>query len=324
MQVQTADLPPMNFPAMLGPQGQTMPLAEGDTGTEQTISVIRQLVDQGAKDPEVNRAACAIFQMFRVPAHDLDGERRAIYQWVLRNIRFTSDIYGKETVRTAREILTVRSGDCDDINGVLIPALLTTIGQRVRLVTISSVSAAPQPFTHIYCEAWDGKKWIAMDAARISPAYGKGPEKYTRKRVWDLSEESFTDVQGLSGFAGGGNMRMAAFDPRKRYLTGRGGLRGSVPIDFLGLGRLGDDGSVDWTAIDNSIAAAGTGAANVIRALNTPVAPVVQSTPYGTIITTAQGTQIIPSTNPLANISPTTLLMIGGIGLLFVMMKGNQ
>jgi hypothetical protein len=314
MQIQTQDLPAMNFPAMIGAGSQVMPLADGDIGTAETIAAIRQLVDQGSTDPEVNRAAIAIIQQFRVPAHDLDGERRAIYQWVLRNIRFTRDIYGKETLRTAREILSV-------INGVLIPALLTTIGQRVRLVTIAGVAAAPDTFTHIYCEAWDGRRWLPLDAARVSAAYGKGPEKFSRKRVWELADETFTDVQGLSGFAGG-NMRMG-FDPRARYLTGMRGHRGMgrVPIDYLGLGQ--DPGSFDWTALDKAIATGATGAANIIRSIDAPSAPLIQTTPYGTVVTTAQGTQIIPPSSPFGGISTSTLMLLG-LGLVAVVMLGKK
>jgi len=63
----------------------------------------------------------------RIQAFDFVGEIRSIFDWVRRNIRFFKDIDGVETLRTAREILTIRGGDCDDINAVLLPSLLLTI-----------------------------------------------------------------------------------------------------------------------------------------------------------------------------------------------------
>ena len=50
-------------PAPLG--ALSMPLMERDAGTAQTIDQIRQLVDQGSKDPLVNRTALAIVQRVR-------------------------------------------------------------------------------------------------------------------------------------------------------------------------------------------------------------------------------------------------------------------
>ncbi|MGH7185709.1 MAG: transglutaminase-like domain-containing protein, partial [Pseudomonadota bacterium] len=163
-----------------------------------------------------------------LPQFDFAAERRVVFDWVRRNIRFVRDIEGKETLRTAREILTVRAGDCDDINGILLPSLLGTIGHRCRLVTISSHPQAPEVFSHIYAEVYDHGRWIPVDAARRDPRLGRAPAHFIRKRVWSLSSDDFRDVAGLGYYT----PRMAyapigprvlmgqPFDPRRRYLTG--------------------------------------------------------------------------------------------------------
>jgi hypothetical protein len=175
-----------------------MSLSGGDTGTAETIAVIRQLVDEGIKDPEVNRAAIGIVKAAGVRPFDFDGEQRAIYNFVLKQIRFTRDIAGKETLRTPREILAIRAGDCDD-KSILIAALLGTIGHRVRLVTVKANPLAPGLFSHIYPEVYSRGRWVALDAARRDPALGRSPTKYFQKRVWSLTSDEYADVRGLNG-----------------------------------------------------------------------------------------------------------------------------
>ena len=180
-------------------QSITLPLADGDRGTEQTIQYIRQLVDQGVKDPTINHTAIDIVRS--VPAHDDLAEVRAIYNWVRANVRFVKDIADKETLRPAGVILDVRAGDCDDINAILLPALLGTIGYRTRVVTIASNPAAPEVFSHVYCEVLVSGQWIALDAARPGAVFGRAPDHYSRKRIWSLSNAAFQDVSmGRLGF----------------------------------------------------------------------------------------------------------------------------
>src|SRR5947209_9321724 len=152
-----------------------MPLPGGDRGTEATVAQIRKLVHAGMTDQVVNRLAMQIVHAAGVQQFNFAGEVQAIFQWVLRNIRFFKDPDGIETLRTAREILAVQGGDCDDINGVLLPSLLLTIGHPVRLVTISNSPDSPQLFSHIYCEVEINGQWVPLDAARRDPGFGKGP-----------------------------------------------------------------------------------------------------------------------------------------------------
>ena len=236
------------------PAAITMPLSGGDQGTIETIAQMCRLVDEGSRDPEINRAALGIVQAARVPQFQFEAERQAIYRWVRRNIRFFRDIDGKETLRAARETMAVRGGDCDDFT-ILICALLKTIGQRVRIVTISSNHRAPETFSHVFPEVRNERgRWIPVDAARKAPRYGRGPNHWYRRREWDIEDGTYSDVAGLgmmgctscpSGFRA---PQMGTYRPRYR------GLRG-----------MGDDG-VDWSAVTAAIPSITTGTANIITA----------------------------------------------------------
>lgn len=175
---------------------ESFPLAEGDAGVVQTIRQMRRLIEQGKKDPAVHECAAWILRASRVPAYDWIGEARAIYEWVKRSIRFTRDVYGKETLHSAPEILRLGIGDCDDFT-ILICSLLGTIGIKSRIVTVSNRGEDPEQFSHVYPEARVEDRWIPLDAARRNPYFGRAPENFFRKRIWDTSSDEYVDIQGL-------------------------------------------------------------------------------------------------------------------------------
>lgn len=268
-------------------------IADGDLGTAQTIDKIRKLVHDGMTDQLVNRTAIAIVRQSGVPQFDFLGEIKSIYEWVLRSIRFVRDIYQVETLRSAREIILVGAGDCDDINSILLPSLLLTIGAHVRLVTISANAEDPHSFSHIYCEVElpDGS-WLALDAARKNPAFGKQPMYYFRKRVWSLGDSSYKDMKGLGGY----------------YRD---------PAGYLG----------DFTDIASGIAdiigAGGTAAAGIINTLNRPqiippgfttnpaTGQLVPINPSGTLIASSAPGGVLAS----ASGSIPNWLLYGGLAL---------
>lgn len=185
------------------------PLPGGDAGVAKTMRLIRQLVDAAIKDPFINRTAIQILQQSNAPQYDQCAAAQTIYEWVHRNIRYVQDPVGKETVRPANVILEVRAGDCDDINGVLIPSLLGTIGITTRGVTIAAAPGSDD-FTHIYAEAMLDGRWVALDAARPNVSFGQAPEVYHRRAEWPLTGSEVGQGGYLAGMAGLGD---AATDP---------------------------------------------------------------------------------------------------------------
>ncbi|MGH8864428.1 MAG: transglutaminase-like domain-containing protein [Burkholderiales bacterium] len=314
----------MHLEAHAATRAQSIPLAAGDAGTAQTIAAMRRLIEEGKKDPAVHETAATILQGVR--AFDWNGERRAIYEWVRRNIRFTRDVYGKETLHSAREILRLRIGDCDDYT-VLLCALLATVGHKTRIVTISSNDEDPEQFSHVYPEVFAEGTWIAIDAARRNPAYSLAPERFHRKRIWDTSSPEYVDVAGLNG--------MSSVNPRPGALPSA--YRADVyplfrqprAIPLRGLGHYGRrrvrDLGVDWSEIADVITAGGQTTANIIAASRaspynlypTTGAGVAQRVPYGGVIQPTPGGGIFAG-----GINPTWLLLGGGL-LLVVMLRGR-
>jgi len=176
-----------------------MPLAAGDAGTAQTVGLIRLAVDRAVANPEVRETAARILQS--IPAYDDLAEARAVYEWVLENIRYTRDPVNREMVSDAAWTLRHRIGDCDDINAVLLPALLMTIGFPVRIVTIANDSMDPDSFAHVYAEVQVHGEWIPLDAAREGARFAIPPARAYRKRIWSLTENSYQDAPGV-GLAG--------------------------------------------------------------------------------------------------------------------------
>ncbi len=314
---------------------QSMPLAGGDAGVAQTIRAMRRLIEQGKKDPKVHEAAAVIIRSAGVPAFDWAGEVQAIYTWVLGNIRFTRDVYGKETLHAAPEILRLQIGDCDDFT-ILLCSLLGTIGHKTRILTISKPEDE-RNFSHVFPQVLLNGHWVTVDAARRNAAIGRNPENVERVRVWDTASDNFVDVEGLAGpramhgpAGRSPNALPGAYpayvaDPRFRNLRGhsiRGlGRYGAAEVRRVLGGRgMGDDG-VDWSAITQAISAGATGAANIISA--------TRASPYNLFPTTAIGQKQLPP--PIYNQGPagvaSTLswaVPIGGALLLAAVVMGGK
>jgi Transglutaminase-like superfamily len=276
---------------------QRIPHLDGDPGVAQTISQMRRLIEEGKKDPLVHQTAAKILTTARVPAFAWEQEARAIFDWVRRNIRFTRDVDGHETLHGAADIIQLGIGDCDDFT-VLMLSLAGSIGAAGRIVTISTDHGADREFTHVYPEVEVNGRWISLDAARLHPAFGKSPEHFTRKRVWSLDpSEGYADMSGLGpvgsiapGQGPQGAWRADVFPPFRNAAGLRAGGMGSylrgpvvpppsqrrtrVPQGFGNYGpaaarKLGQD-NVDWSGISQAITTATQGTANIIRAENTP------------------------------------------------------
>lgn len=305
---------------------QSEPLLEGDDGTAQTIAYIRQLVDQGKKDPFVNRFTGTLLRRARVAPYDDAGEIRAIFEGVLRHVRFTKDPEGKECLRPARTTLEWGFGDCDDINAILLPSMLGTVGYRTRIVTIASHPAAPAQFTHVYCEVLFRGRWIALDAARKGTKIGVPPARSFRKRVWSIDDDSFQDVRGIGCDASG---------PCARCAMTRRSLGATMTHYRLGpLGRvyrasaLGQDG-FDWGSFTDIANAIGKNTTSIISAARAPAGIVYPAMPvYPSVPGLLPGGGVsatvgLPGVSAVGALSSNTLLL-GGLALVAVVLLARR
>jgi len=313
----------------------TLPLSGGDAGTAETVAQMCRLVDEGSKDPEVNRLALAILRTAHVPEFNFEGERRAIYQWFRKNIRFLRDIEGKETLRAARETLANQMGDCD-CQTIAMLALLKTIGQRVRIVTVATQPQAPEQFSHVFAEVRDERgRWIPMDAARKKPRYGLAPRGWFRRYGWDTEsckpvdldrpeEAADFDDDGIGALNGLGVMGRG----RTSTVTHGWGLRGPgsarmAPRRMM-RGQLRGLG-IDWGDVTGAIQAGTTGAAQIIaasRAAPITLAPAAMTPQAQAGLFAAQQQASGASSLSLSTV-PSWMWILGGGLLLVVAMKGR-
>ena len=160
---------------------QSTYVPKGFAGTMATVGHITRLILEGAKDMVVRGAAIQVFRAQGIaPKHYL-GEIEALFHWVQRQVRYTRDIHRVELLHSARRLLQIRAGDCDDMT-ILLGALLESTGHPVRLVLIGSNPRKPRRFSHIYLEVMLKGHWIALDATMDRPM-GWAPNAPNRQVV---------------------------------------------------------------------------------------------------------------------------------------------
>ena len=154
-------------------------IPKGYAGTRKTVGLIARLVRQGAKDFCVRQKAIDILLERGVRPKDYLSEIRTLFQWVSRNIRYTRDIYRVELLHTARRMLQLRAGDCDDMV-ILLGAMLKSIGHPVRLALVGFNPRKPNLFTHIYLEVFHKGWWTALDPTVRRPMGWAPPAHHKR------------------------------------------------------------------------------------------------------------------------------------------------
>lgn len=145
------------------PRIRILRVPKGTRGTLQTARIIAGLTRAGAKDFYVRQKAIEIFRLNGVRPKDRWGEVNALFAWVKRNIRYTRDIFRVELLHSARRMLELRAGDCDDMS-ILLGAMLIATGHPVRLALVGFNPGRPHVYSHIYPEVNVRGRWLAVDA----------------------------------------------------------------------------------------------------------------------------------------------------------------
>src|SRR5262245_47073879 len=152
----------------VAPRIRIVRVPRGTPGTLVTARLIAELIRCGAKDFCVRQHAIHVFRRARVRPKDRLGEVSALFRWVRQHIRYTRDIYRVELLHTARRMLELRAGDCDDMT-ILLGAMLMATGHPVRLVLVGFRPNKPNAYSHIYPEVNVGGRWLALDATMNRP-----------------------------------------------------------------------------------------------------------------------------------------------------------
>lgn len=169
------------------PRIRILRVPKGTRGTLTTAKLISRIIQDSAKDFYVRQKSIEVFRVYGVPAKDRFGEVCALFDFVKRNIRYTRDIFRVELLHTARRMLELRAGDCDDMT-ILLGAMLLSTGHPVRLVLAGFKREQPHVYTHIYPEVNVGGRWLAIDATVNKPIGWAPPAIW--KRICELTKEN--------------------------------------------------------------------------------------------------------------------------------------
>ena len=150
------------------PRIRVLRVPRGTKGTLATAKIIAGLLQDGARDFYVRQKAIQIFRAAGVQPKNRMGEVCALFDFVKRNVRYTRDIFRVELLHSARRMLELRAGDCDDMT-ILLGALLLSTGHPVRLVLAGFRRNRPHAYSHIYPEVNVRGRWLAVDATRSNP-----------------------------------------------------------------------------------------------------------------------------------------------------------
>ncbi len=145
------------------PQVNLALIPKGYLGTQTTLKHIQVLIRAGAKDFYVRQKAIDILLEKAVQPKNYWGEIKALFEWMQQNVRYTKDPFRVEVLHSARRLLELRAGDCDDMT-ILLGSMLESIGHPVRLVVTGPDPLRPKLFSHIYLEAFHQGQWIPLDA----------------------------------------------------------------------------------------------------------------------------------------------------------------
>ena len=177
------------FSRYVVPRIQILRVPRGTTGTLATAGIIADLIQQGARDFYVRQKAIEVFRAYQVPPKNRFGEVCALFDFVKRNIRYTRDIFRVELLHSARRMLELKAGDCDDMT-ILLGAMLLSTGHPVRLVLAGFKRNRPHLYSHIYPEVFVQGRWIAADATADKPIGWAPPALW--KRICDVQKERTT------------------------------------------------------------------------------------------------------------------------------------
>jgi len=173
----------------------------GWSGTQQTVEHVQALIRSGAKDFYVRQKAIDILLEKQVKPKDYLAEMKALFEWVQQHIRYTKDTVQVEVLHSAKRMLELRAGDCDDM-AILLGAMLEAIGHPVRLALSGPDPLRQDLFTHIYLEVFHKGDWIPLDATMPHPM-GWAPSTMVKKiiaieRRSNMMAEDM-ELQGIGG-----------------------------------------------------------------------------------------------------------------------------
>lgn len=214
-------------------------ISNGETGTDQTIEIISNIVNESLKRPDVRLLAHRILREAGLSSRDGYKVASALTDWVRKHIRYVKDPIGVETVQSPEVTLKITSGDCDD-HVVLISALMQSIGIPIRYVV---VGRNRQQFSHIYIQGLIGSSWREIDTTipgRIGRA-GQLPVKKIYNNNGGRGMSGYVLNPGLAG--------SPEVVPVRRSTLSKAAYMSAINV----LQKNWNSGIIDKTDLDSSI-----------------------------------------------------------------------
>ena len=156
-----------------------MEIPEGAAGTRATLALMRDLVIEYRKNPEIRNLAAQLVR--DLDGKDYVGEVKAVHRFVRDNMRYLRDIADVETLHTPIELLMSKQGDCDD-QATLVATLLQSIGHPVRFMVIGF---APGQYDHVYTESKIGDRWFSVETTEPVDV-GWQPKGVQSRMIWNI------------------------------------------------------------------------------------------------------------------------------------------
>jgi hypothetical protein len=125
------------------------------------------------RDPAMRRIGLLVTRA--CPPRDDTCELKSVFDFIVKNVRYTGDIAHKDTFQTALRTLQFGGGDCDD-HSVLGAVLAMENGFQTKFRITSNTGAT---WDHIYLLAGvpkhDPKRWVALDTTLGAGKFGREP-----------------------------------------------------------------------------------------------------------------------------------------------------
>lgn len=153
------------------------------------VKILRGLIwssKNGLRNPQMISLARQVTRM--CPGRDVKCELRAIYQFVVENVRYTGDVFATDTFSAPIRTLQMGGEDCDG-HAVLCAALAMANGFKTKLRITSNRGIT---WDHIYCLAGlprgRSDSWIALDTtlARSRNDFSRFAQEPPRAKYQDF------------------------------------------------------------------------------------------------------------------------------------------
>jgi hypothetical protein len=168
-------------------KAEIIEIGMGEVAHKNTLKIMKNMINDGIEDWHIRETAQNIIR--GIPERDKMGEANALFEYVQKNCRYTSDPCRLEMVQSPEVMLSdinekgIATGDCDDFS-VLLCTLLKSVGFQVRLKAVAFKGS--DKLSHVYLEVRINGKFIPADAIRKDKNLGWESNAVSRQVLLDV------------------------------------------------------------------------------------------------------------------------------------------